>query len=64
MSGPAWTRTRDLFLISSISPISFRTGSSGNLAVLQHFYLRRASAVVRRVPTRTGLIAVRLQYIH
>ena len=32
-------------LVSSTSPISFRTGLSGDLAVLQQFYVHRPSAV-------------------
>jgi hypothetical protein len=57
-SGPAWTRTRDLFLISSTSPITSRIGMSGNLAVLQHFCPRQAFAV----SAAYSVVPSRLQY--
>jgi hypothetical protein len=50
---------RRLLLVSSISSISSRTGMSGNLAILQHFYPRRAFAV----SVAYRLVSARLQYM-
>ena len=56
--------TKGITTVARISPIAFgwcissRTGMSGNLAVLQHFCLRRASAV----SVAYWLVLARLQY--
>jgi hypothetical protein len=54
-SGRCWVRTSVLLLVSSASSVTFRTGMSGNSAILQHFCLRRAdlmSAWYRTVPSQ------------
>jgi hypothetical protein len=55
LSGRCWVRPSGLLLVSSTSPITFRTGMSGNSVVLQHFCLRctcTMSAAYRTVPSR------------